>query len=631
LSRSNDAFARFHPTTPSIGASLTPTAEQIIRLRRVASGAERGDTIIRGGKILALHTGEIIDGDVVIAGPHIAAVTPPGRYEATKVIDAAGRYVAPTFIDTHIHIEYTKLMPGELARLSIPRGTTTLLADANCIANVLGAKGFDIVGKTRTPLRIFRQVTPRVPGRPALERGGATVDNDEIVARVQRPEAVTLGESSPFDMDPWTARKQAAALAAGKRLTGHTARLRREQLWQYLAGGISDDHNAATTEEVVERLRLGALLTVMAGSMNDNCGGVFRDLDALGDGLFHMAFCVDDKLAEDIAREGHIDHLVRQAIAAGVEPILAWRMATLTPAAYYRLDHIIGSVTPSRLADLQIVTDLRTVRTDLVMMSGKVVAESGRPLFNNTDPIPRSTRNTIRLHSRLDSEAFAVKAKGRTAWVQGMEMYDGYFKRAFHAQLPVVGAKVQCDVKRDVLKIAIVDRHHASKLIGIGFVRGFGLTKGAIAASTNCTNQNLVIVGVTDKDMADAAQACRRIGGGYVVVNDGRLVASVPLPIAGIMSDQPWEVVCEQSEAANEATRAIGCKIHAPFLIMSFVGLAGVPDLGLTERGLIDTRAQSFIDVVLTKRAHRVCCRCPSHGHPVHELMDGDTYSPATG
>ncbi|MFO0988543.1 MAG: adenine deaminase C-terminal domain-containing protein, partial [Alphaproteobacteria bacterium] len=186
-----------------------------------------------------------------------------------------------------------------------------------------------------------------------------------------------------------------------------------------------------------------------------------------------------------------------------------------------------------------------------------------------------------------------------------------------------------CDVGRDVLKIAIVDRHHASKLVGIGYVRGFGLKRGAIAATTNCTNQNLVIVGVTDQDLADAAHACRRLGGGYVVVNDGQLVASVPLPVAGIMSDRPWEVVCEQSEAANEAARALGCKIHAPFLIMSFVGLAGVPDLGLTERGLIDTRAQSFVDVVLTKRAQRVCCRCPSHGHPVHAEMDIETFSPA--
>ena len=244
-----DTLTIDRPLTEGTGAEWAPTAEELLRLRRVASGKEQGDLIIRGGKVLSLHTNEVLERDVVIAGRHIAAVTPVGRFTAPREINATGSYVAPTFIDTHIHIEYTKITPGELARLSIPRGTTMLLADANCIANVLGSEGFDIVGKTGTPLRILRQVTPRVPGRPLLELGGAKVADDEIVARVQAREAVTLGESSPFDLDPQTARKSAAALAAGKRLTGHTARLRDEPLWQYIAGGIGDDHNGGICSE----------------------------------------------------------------------------------------------------------------------------------------------------------------------------------------------------------------------------------------------------------------------------------------------------------------------------------------------------------------------------------------------
>jgi len=243
----------FKSTLSATGAELAPTVAELMRLRRVLAGSEPGDRIIRGGKVLALHTGEILDRDVVIAGRHIAAVTPRGYFSAPDIIDADGIFVAPTLIDAHIHIEYTKLTPGELARLSVPRGTTTLLADANCIANVLGEAGFDYMGTTTTPLRILRQVSHRVPRTPDLELGGATVPDAAIVARVQQANAATLGESNPFDLDEWSARKQVAAIAAGKRITGHTARLSGEPLWSYLAGGVSDDHNAVTTGEVLDK------------------------------------------------------------------------------------------------------------------------------------------------------------------------------------------------------------------------------------------------------------------------------------------------------------------------------------------------------------------------------------------
>jgi adenine deaminase len=610
------------------GAELAPSVAELMHLRAVAGGTAAPDIIIRKGKVLALHTGEILERDVVISGRHIAAVTPPGRFTAPKIIDANGMYVAPTFIDVHLHIEYTMLTPGELARLTVPRGTTTVLADANCIANVLGAEGLDIVGRTETPLRIFRQVSHRVPRKPELELGGARLADEEIEARVRRSDAATLGESNPFDLDEWSARKQVAAIRAGKRITGHTARLGNEPLWSYLAGGVSDDHNAFTTEEVLDRLRLGAALTVMAGSMNDNCPTVFADIEALGDGLFHMCFCADDKHVEDLHDQGHIDHHVRQAIRAGVEPVLAWRMASLSAALYYRLDHLIGSITPSRLADLQLVPDLAEARPAMVMVDGKVVAENGKPLFANTDTMPAVTHNTIHLHSGLSPKSFAVKATGERAWVQAMEMYDGYFKRAFHAELPVVDGAVQCDTERDVLKVAIVDRHHATLTIGVGFVRGFTLKRGALAATTNCENQNLVLVGTSDEELFAACRAIEKIGGGYVAVGDGEVLATVPLPIAGIMSDRPWEIVREQSIAANKAVAGLGCGIHSPFMIMAFIGLAGVPDLGLTERGLIETKTQSFTELVLGLQAGMVCCRCPAHAHDVHRLMDPATFRP---
>jgi adenine deaminase len=614
----------------AVGAEYVPTPEQLVHLRRVAGGLEPPALIVRGGRVLSVHTGEILERDVAISGQHIAAVTPVGRFGAPGVreIDARGLFVAPTYIDAHIHIEYTLLPPGELARVSIPRGTTAVLADPNCIANVLGAEAMDVVGQTATPLRLFRQVSHKIPRRTDLELGGFAVDDAELIRRVQLPSAATLGESNPFDLDLASARKQHAALAAGKRVTGHTARLGDEALWAYLAGGVSDDHNAVTPAEVLDRVRLGATLTVMAGSMNDNCETIFADLAALGPTtLNHLTFCADDKHVEDLAEQGHIDHHVRQAIRMGVDPVTAIRMGSLNAALYYRLDHVMGSVTPCRLADLQLLEDLSAVRPKLVLVGGQVAAENGEPRFTNPDTLPDWTRNTIHLHPDLSAELFRVPAgqDSGSVWVQAMEMYDGYFKRAFHCQMRVEDGNVMANTETDVLKIAVIDRHHASGSTGIGFVRGFGLRGGAMAATTNCETQNLVVIGASDADMLDAVRAIRQIGGGFVVVSNGQTVASVPLPIAGIMSDQPAEVVLAQSKVANQAAFDHGCRVRSPFMIMSFVGLAGVPDLGLTEKGLVETASQELMPVVLTMQAQRVCCRCPSHAHDVHRMMDPAT------
>ncbi len=599
-----------------------PTADEIQRLRLVANGTEAGDVIIRNAQVLAVHTGEVLPRDIVIAGRHIAAVTPVGRFDGPVVVDAHGLYAVPNFIDTHIHIEYTMLTPGELARLIVPRGTTTLLADPNCIANVLGAPGMDLVASTGTPLRILQQISPEVPRLPTMELGGAVVSSQETLDRLRRSNAVSLGEGNPFNLSLDSARKQHEALAAGKRITGHTARLSDEPLWAYLAGGVGDDHNAFTTDEVLDRLRLGAAITVMAGSMNDNCPAVFADVPALGSGLNHICFCADDKHVEDLAGQGHIDHHVRQAVRAGVPPEMAIRMATLNAAVHFRLDHVLGSITPSRLADFMLVADLADPHPYAVYVDGRLVATDGRALFTNDDAMPDWSRGTMHLAAGLSAASFELRADDATAWVQAVEMYDGYFKRAFHAELAVVDGTVRADTERDVLKVAIVDRHHATETIGLGFVRGFGLRRGAIAATTNCENQNLVIVGTSDADIAHAALVAADIGGGYVAVADGEVLATCALPIAGIMSDEPWEVVREQSIRVNEAARSIGCAIDAPFMIMAFIGLAGVPDLGLTEKGLIDVASQSFVDVMLTAVPGQVCCRCPSHAHDVHRIFD---------
>ncbi|KAG4440412.1 hypothetical protein IFR05_004105 [Cadophora sp. M221] len=523
----------------STGAYLSIPVEELMQLRLVALGTQVPSLIIRGAKILALHTGQLLERDVVINGRHIAAITPWNHFsDAKKEINATSKFVSPGFIDAHIHVEYTKLVSGELARLSVPRAT--------------------------------------------------------------------LGESNPFSLDLASAQKQAAALHAGKRITGHSALLVNEPLWAYAAGGIDDDHNVHQPHNVVERLRLGMMLTVMSGSMNSNIESVFSDIPLLKDGLGHVSFCADDKLAEDLDSEGHIDHHVRIAIGLGVKPMAAYKMATLNAAAYYP--------------------------------NGVLVAESNQALFNNSDDIPEFALNSIHINPCFqDASAFRVEPKEgkKQAWVQAMEMYDGYFKRAFHTLLPLSSSgSIEGDTSIDVLKVIVIDRHHGTNNCGIGFVRGFGLEQGAIACTSNCENQNLVVIGTSDREIAGAVRAIAALGGGFAAVLDGKLLGSVRLDVAGCMASGTWECVRDDSIACDEAATTLGCKVKSPFMIMSFVGLVAVPDLGLTEMGLVDCKTQGLMDVVLqdhmeaetvldTKQRSpvRVCYRCPSHAHEVHKMI----------
>ncbi|WP_291053168.1 adenine deaminase C-terminal domain-containing protein [Herbiconiux sp.] len=599
---------------------LYPTAAELGRLRAVAIGAERPDLVIRGGLVQSPGTEEWLERDIVIAGRHIAALTPwehvaavPAAADGSDAsgafdeIDASGCHVVPTFIDAHLHIEYTNLTPGELGRLSVARGTGTVLTDPNGAANVWGARGMDQLLSTTTPLHIFQQVSPKTPGSPQLERGGAVIPEEVVRGRLWDDVTTNLGEGNPFDYGEESTGRFREALAAGRRITGHTAAQTNESLWGYLAAGVGDDHNSATIDEVLERVRLGAMITVMGASLTDNTVPIFSDLQKVAPALRSLCFCADDKHALDLHTEGHIDHHVRQAIRFGVDPQLAYRMATTQPAAYYRLDQVLGILAPSRLADLQIIPDLAEVRPSVVVVEGRIVARDGRALFENTDELPEWMTDTVHLPETLDPAMFQVRADAAGAAggspdrvrVRAMEMYKGYFKHAFEAELDVVDGLVQGDTANDVLKIAVVDRHHGDALTGIGFVKGFGLHRGAIAITMNCPNMNIAVVGADDASMLHAVEELRMMQGGFVTVADGEVVGRVPLPVGGMMSAAPFEETAEALRLGHEATHALGCTIPSPYIILSFVGLYVVPDLGLTELGLIDALTQSFVDVLV--------------------------------
>ncbi len=603
----------------AVGAHLTPSPDELKQMRLVASGAEPADLLIDNVRVLALSTGEVLERCIAVVGPFIAAVLPPDtHFSAREHFDGAGEYLVPGFIDTHIHIEYSLLTPGEFARCVIPRGTTCVLADPNCLGNVLGAQGMSWVGKTGTPLKILQQVSHRIPRVPELELGGAVVSEAEQFEFLKKPFAVGVGESAPFGFDDRAADIQSAALAMGKRCTGHSARVEDEALWAFAATGIGDDHNAYMIDEVLDRIRLGQMVTVMSGSMNDNVPYTFSEPERLRNAFDNISFCADDKHVADLASSGHIDHHVRSAIENGIPVIDAYRMSSLNAARFYRLDHVIGQLAPARRADMLLIPELESVNPSRVWVDGKCVAarhhSTRQSLFANEDTSPKWLFDTMNLSPSFGSSTFRVEApdslSGQVALVRAMEMYDGYFKRAFEAELPIVDGNVCADPSQDLAKVAIVDRHHSTDSAACGFVRGFSLQRGALAATTNCENQNLVVMGTDEVDMALAGETLAACGGGYVAVADGKVLACLELPLAGIMSDRPWEEVIESLESVNAAAKLLGCQIDAPFMILAFVGLAGVPDLGLTEKGLIDAVSQQFVPVV-------VCCRCPSHIHKV--------------
>lgn len=602
------------PLGLSLSDPSAPTAAEIGRLRAVAGGRQAGDVALRGGRVVAVHTGEVIDADVVIAGRHVAAVVPPGRLTAQRDVDVTGAFVAPTFLDAHLHIDYSLLPPGEYARLVVPKGTSGAFADPVCLANVLGVLGMDLTAATNAPFRLFQQLTADVPRRGGYQLGGAHVTQEEIIDRVRRRHVTSIGESNPFLDDVELHEVLAAALAVGKRATGHTARLTGEPLWAYVAGGVFDDHNAATWDEVLERVRLGMDITLQLSSMSDYTEAILGDPDRLGLVAHHISFCADDKHVEDLVEHGHIDHHVRSAVRLGVPAPVAIRMASLNAAIHYRVDHLVGSVTPGKLADLQLLDDLTAFEPRSVWIDGVEVARDGVARFDNTDPVPPAARGTMRAATPFDPGVLAVRVDrptpAGTALVRAMEMYDGYYKRAVVAEVAVESGSAVPSPDHDLAKIVVVDRHHGSRDAGIGFVRGFGLRSGAIAATTNCDNQNIVAVGTSDAEITAAINAVIDLDGGYVVVDGGRVLAELPLPYAGIMSDRPWEEVHRASVAVNQAAASLGCAIHAPFMILAFVGLPGVPDYGLTELGLIDVASQRLVGLVLEDHGDPPDCRC---------------------
>jgi adenine deaminase len=543
----------------------------------VARGDEAAEVVVRGGRVLSVFTREWLECDVAIVDGVIAGL---GSYDGAEVIDASGRFVVPGFIDAHMHLESVKLLVDEFARLVLPFGTTAVVADPHEIANVLGVDGVHwlLDASSGLQLEVFFMAPSCVPASP-FESPRRPLGTGDLESLMRRRRMIGLAEMMNFPgvVNGSEAELAKLALEGARHVDGHAPGLMGKELQAYVAAGIRSDHEALTLEEGRERLRAGMWLLIREASMARNLQALLPLVHEYGPG--HIAFCTDDRDPEDIADGGHINGMVRDAVAAGVTPADAVVMASLHPAQWHGLDRL-GAIAPGYQADLLVLPDLESFMPDLVLKRGRPV----EPV--PAVPVPAWVRQSVRVRPVVPSD-FAIRSTGGRIRAIGL-IEDQVVTESLVRDPIVVAGHAVADADADLAKIAVVERHLATGRIGLGFVAGSGLQRGALASSVAHDAHNLVVVGMADDEMAFAVDHLAGIGGGIVAVADGRVVAECPLPVAGLLSDAPLAEVIASSRACNAAAAELGWSGATPFLTLAFLGLSVIPSLKITDRGLVD-------------------------------------------
>jgi adenine deaminase len=543
----------------------------------VARGDEPADLVIRGAKVFSVFTREWLEGDLAIADGYVAGL---GDYEGAETLDAAGKYLVPGFIDAHMHVESVKLLMDELARLVLPLGTTAVVADPHEIANVLGTDGVHWLADLchDLPLDVFFMASSCVPAS-GFESPRRPLLPGDLEGLLRRRRVIGLAEMMNFPGVVSGADSELAKLALhADHVDGHAPLLLGKGLNAYAAAGIRSDHEMSTIEEARERLRVGMWVLIREASGARNLHALLPLVAEFGP--HRLAFCTDDREPEHVAEEGHVNSMVRAAVAAGVAPEDALMMATLNPATWHGLREL-GALAPGYQADVLVLPDLQTFDPELVLKAGKPVAEIPRP------EVPEWVRHTVRIRP-LGTSDFVVPWEGDgQARVIGI-VPDQIVTESLTDTPRVENGRAIADPERDLLKIAVVERHLGTGRVGLGFVRGFGLRSGALASTVAHDAHNVVVVGVKDDDMLRAVRRLADTGGGVVVVDGGIVKAELKLPIAGLLSDEPLDDVIAASRACVEAARELGCRLASPFQSMAFLALSVIPSLKITDHGLVD-------------------------------------------
>ena len=587
------------------------TFEEIKDTIETGLGKHPCDLKLQNVRLVNVYSSEIYNTDIYIKNGRIISISPEANLEAQEVVECCGQFAVPGLIDTHMHFESTMLSPEALASVVVPQGTTTLCADLMEIANVAGADGLKAMldSISRLPYRMLIEVSSRVPTAPGLETNGAYMGAEEVRAIMDWQESISLGELDPSKIllvkDEYI-EKIADTLARRKIVNGHAIGRLGQELNVYASAGISDDHECVTEEELLQRLRVGMSVLVREGSTERNLdaliGGVLREKLPLD----NLMFCTDDKHAGEIQREGHINYNVARAMELGVGEIDAVKLATLNAARHFRLEDEIGSITPGRLADILLVEDLREMKPSQVYFEGRLEAKDCKLIQTcEVGEYPEWLKNTVKLKQLITEKSFRVPARTDRPQTQVtvIDLIDRQIiNKRLIATLPCVNGEILADPVHDILKLAIVERYGKTGGVGVGFVRGFGLREGAMAYSMSHDHHNIVVVGVNELDMAQSVKVIQEMQGGLCVVRNGEVMAKMRLPIGGLMSEQDAGTVMRELDGLNAAARSLGCRGSAPFMTLSFISLPTVPELGLTDMGLVDVLEHRLIPVEIPEK-----------------------------
>jgi len=561
----------------------------LAKIIRVARGNMQADLVLKNARIVNVFTAEVHSADIAIWQGRIAGI---GKYSGKREIDLKKKFVLPGLMDGHMHIESTMVKVQEFARSVVPRGTTSVVCDPHEIANVHGIEGIHYMLNSAkySPVNIYMMLPSCVPATE-FETAGAVLRGFDLYPLLREKWVLGLGEVMNF---PGVLMEDEGLLdkitmTHDKRIDGHAPGLSGKDLNAYIAAGITSDHESTSVKEVREKLRLGMYIMIREGSVTKN----LRDLlpAVTTENLSRCFFATDDRHPKDLLEKGHIDHMVRMAIKEGLDPVSAIRLATINTAQYFGLaDH--GAIAPGYIADLVVVDSLKRFKIRMVLKNGRLVAKDGEMIARRPKAPEYTLRSSINI-KWLAPEDFDIPAEGKKVRVINL-VPDQIITDASVEKAKIEGGRVVADIERDLLPIAIVERHMASDNIGRGIVRGFGLRKGAIATSVCHDSHNIVVVGTSSEDMMAAVVEISKMRGGLAVVRDGKLVRGLPLPVAGLMSDLTLPQVVKGLDQVNAAARRLGSRPDDPFMAMSFLGLPVIPELKLTDKGLFDVSRFEF-------------------------------------
>ena len=563
-------------------------------LIEVARGDAQADLVLTNARIVNTFTGEIEENSVAVHRGRVAGV---GDYTwARRILDLGGKFLAPGFIDGHVHLESTYLHVDQFARAVVPRGTLAAVTDLHEVTNVSGLDGMRYIMDCarKVPVDLFFMAPSCVPATH-METSGATLGPEDIKKALRWRGVLGLGELMNFpgviSGDSHVLEKVQAA--HGRPKDGHAPRVRGKALNAYLAPIIGSDHESTEYEEGLEKLRRGMRLMIREGSSEKNLEEL---LPLVNQGNYHRCMLVvDDRNALDVLKDGDVDAVVRKAIRLGLDPIRAIQMASLNVAEYFRLEGL-GGIAPGYHANMLVIRDLEALDIEQVYYRGRLVAEDGKALFDAALPPNDSMARTMRVKP-FAVEGLALKSKA-TETYPVIEIVPGQIvTRRLDERPSRSNGSIVADPGRDLLKLVVVERHHATGNMGIGLVKGFGLRRGAMATSVAHDSHNIVVVGVDDGDIFAAIKEVERNQGGLAVAADGMAQASLPLPIAGLLSPEPLETVAAKIEDLERLARELGCSVHSPFSVLSFLALPVIPELKLTDMGLVDVMAGKLLEL----------------------------------